>query len=87
MRHSSVLALTILPWLTSLCFSQSIGDVPGVVINQIPAPGLFDQLLGRARYVSDPAIVVLPNGDYLASHARFNPSSSIVSTGPTLPTQ
>jgi hypothetical protein len=58
---------------------QNHASVPGVIINEIPAPSA----LLNAIYVSDPSIVVLSNGDYLASHAQFGNGSGSESNGLT----
>jgi hypothetical protein len=52
--------------------TQSLTDCPGVVVSQIPTPSLnfFGSLINRV-YVADPCILVLSDGDYLASHALF----------------
>ena len=43
-------------------------DVPGVVINHIPASSQI--------YIGSPGIAVLPNGDYIAKHDQFGPRST-----------
>ena len=48
---------------------------PGVVIDHEPAAG--------ARYVGSPSIVILPNGDYLASHDFFGRGSTQSTSGVT----
>jgi hypothetical protein len=40
---------------------------PGTVIDHIPA--------SRVRYIGSPSITVLPNGEYIAAHDIFGPSS------------
>lgn len=52
-------------------------------MSEIPAP---DQFLGvpiNPIYVSDPCILVLSNGDYLASHAQFGSASGSSTSGTT----
>ena len=43
-------------------------DVPGVVINYIPA--------SSKTYVGSPGIAVLPDGHYIAKHDEFGPGST-----------
>lgn len=43
-------------------------DVPGVIINHIPA--------STQIYIGSPGIAVLPNGDYIAKHDQFGPRST-----------
>lgn len=69
--------LCLLAWLglqlvpaTQLA-AQSYTNVPGMLLDEVPAPSVMDQILGNDKYVSDPEILVLPNGDYLACHAQF----------------
>ena len=45
--------------------------VPGKVIYYTPAPSLWDLYMGNEKYTSDPEIVVLPNGWYVACHNTF----------------
>jgi len=42
--------------------------VPGVVVDHLPAAGKL--------FIGSPSIVVLPNGDYVASHDFFGPAST-----------
>ncbi len=42
-------------------------DVPGVVIDHIPA--------SEGRYIGSPGLAILPSGDYIASHDEFGPKS------------
>jgi hypothetical protein len=43
-------------------------EPPGVVISHSPA--------SSGRYIGSPSIVILPNGDYVASHDYFGPKSN-----------
>jgi photosystem II stability/assembly factor-like uncharacterized protein len=54
-----------------------------VIISEVPAP---TQILGdpiNPRYVSDPCILVLSNGHYLAAHALFGSASGSETNGRT----
>jgi hypothetical protein len=42
--------------------------VPGVEVNHIPA--------STKTYIGSPSICILPNGDYVATHDHFGPSST-----------
>jgi hypothetical protein len=42
--------------------------VPGIVVDHIPATS--------KTYIGSPGICILPNGDYIASHDHFGPSST-----------
>jgi len=48
--------------------AASAEDVPGVVINHIPA--------SSKTYIGSPGIAVLPNGHYIAKHDEFGPGST-----------
>ena len=54
--------LFLSPWL-----SLTAPAPPGVVIDHEPAT--------TGRYIGSPSIVILPNGDYVASHDFFGPKS------------
>lgn len=56
--------------LTKRSFAASVdfSNVPGVVIDHIPAD--------FQRYIGSPSIAVLPSGDYIASHDIFGPGST-----------
>lgn len=47
--------------------SSALAKVPGVVIDHSPA--------ASGRYIGSPSLVILPDGDYLASHDFFGPKS------------
>ena len=51
----------------SAIHSGAPAKVPGVVIDHSPA--------ASGRYIGSPSIVILPDGDYLASHDFFGPKS------------
>ena len=63
-RTTRLAAILMLSWLTTAGAEQ----VPGVVINYIPASSQV--------YVGSPGIAVLPGGDYLAKHDEFGPRST-----------
>src|SRR6476646_1794832 len=54
--------LLLAPWL-----SLAAPAPPGVVIDHEPAK--------TGRYIGSPSIVILPDGDYVASHDFFGPKS------------
>lgn len=54
--------------LFCLLVVTAIAAPPGVVINHSPA--------ASGLYIGSPSIVILPNGDYLASHDFFGPESA-----------
>ena len=54
---------------------QSV-DVPGVVVNHVPA--------STETYPSSPSICILPDGEYVASHDLFGPKSTEWDLGLTL---
>jgi autotransporter-associated beta strand protein len=66
----------------NLC-AQSPAACPGVIINEVPAPSQFFGNPINPRYVSDPCILVLSNGDYLAAHALFGSGSGAATSGRT----
>ncbi len=49
---------------------------PGVVISYEPAPSPLDVLFNDDVYIADCEIVVLPNGNYVASHSYFGGGST-----------
>jgi len=49
-----------------VCYAQE--TPPGVVISHLPGNG--------GKYIGSPSICILPNGDYVASHDEFGPSSN-----------
>ena len=51
--------------------AYDLGLVPGEVIYYTPSPSPFNALIGNEKYTSDPEIIVLPNGWYLACHNTF----------------
>lgn len=66
----------------TLC-AQSPSDCPGVIINEVPAPSQFFRNPINPTYVSDPCILVLSHGDYLAAHALFGSGSGAATSGRT----
>ena len=50
-------------------------QLPGVVINHIPAH--------LNRFIGSPSICIMPNGDYIASHDEFGPTSTEFKSGIT----
>jgi len=69
-----VLVLLAVPVLSTPSFAQNYGACPGVIVNEITS---------YLVYTSDPCILVLSNGDYLASHAQFGALSGSDSSGRT----
>ena len=68
MKHSKA-ARSALVACISLGSAMALAeDVPGVVINYIPASSRV--------YVGSPGIAVLPNGHYIAKHDEFGPGST-----------
>ena len=63
------------PWKTATSGPEPVVP-PGVVINHSPA--------WTGLYVGSPAIAVLPNGDYVASHDFFGPKSNSTKSAPSL---
>lgn len=63
--------------------AQSLEDVPGVVVHQMPVPSAWDRFCGRAVYTASPSIVVTPKGDYLISSNPFGSGSEADISGTT----
>lgn len=61
-------ALLVLGSATALAAEAPPAQVPGVVIDHVPA--------ASGLYVGSPSLAVLPNGDYVASHDYFGPKSN-----------
>ena len=60
-----VLLLCACPTLTARAIEYPHQDIPGVVIDYSPA--------ASGKYIGCPAIAILPNGSYVASHTFFWP--------------
>src|SRR5690625_410618 len=54
-----------------LCTVKAQQKVPGVVVDYQPA--------SSKKYIGSPSLIVLPNGNYIASHDVFGPNSSSIS--------
>ncbi len=54
--------------LTHYSLAQKFSHVPGTVVCYQPA--------STQKYIGSPSLVILPNGDYVASHDFFGPQSS-----------
>jgi hypothetical protein len=67
-------------WLTFFCFGQASNGVrptvPGTVIAHLPA--------SSGQFIGSPSIVILTNGDYLASHDIFGPNSGSTNCATTV---
>ncbi|MDQ8193686.1 sialidase family protein [Coraliomargarita sp. SDUM461004] len=72
--------MSILSLVGHEIFGQSHAAVPGVIINEITSPRWS---FLNAVYVSDPSLLVLSNGDYLASHAQFGNGAGSAESGQT----
>jgi autotransporter-associated beta strand protein len=87
-RHSRLLLPSLAVVVSGALGSQSLwaqtpANCPGVIISEVPAP---TQIFGNPinpRYVSDPCILVLSNGHYLATHALFGSASGSDTNGRT----
>ncbi len=55
-------------FLSLLFVAEALAGVPGIVIDHSPA--------SSGLYIGSPSIVILKNGDYLASHDFFGPKSA-----------
>ncbi len=65
------------------CLAPTVGRgapnfalAPGVVISYRASPSSLDVLFGNDVYIADSDIVVLPNGNYIASHSYFGSGST-----------
>jgi len=73
-RNMSWLIVTVIASVLSIAVRAANGDggdfskVPGVVIDHSPA--------SSGLYIGSPSILILGNGDYLASHDVFGPKSN-----------
>lgn len=56
----------------SFAYGQNFSDVPGVVISHLPK--------STGNYLGSPSIVILPNGNYIASHDVFGRGPTPVHT-------
>lgn len=64
----SVKGIVLLFLLSSGCARSQSEQVPGVIVDYIPA--------SSETYIGSPSICILPNGDYIASHDHFGPAST-----------
>jgi len=64
-------------------YAQSLEDVPGTVVHQLPIPSLWERVRGRAVYTASPSIVVAPTGEYLISSNLFGRGSKAHVSGTT----
>ncbi|MGN6724712.1 MAG: sialidase family protein [Tepidisphaeraceae bacterium] len=70
-----IAAVAITAYAGAFCSAAAYSSVPGSVIDHLPA--------GGGVYVGSPALAVLPDGTYIASHDLFGPSSTAPSVGVT----
>jgi len=75
--------LLVLVSLSPAALGQSMDDVPGVVVSHEPSPTWWDILTGNEVYISSPAIVVMPNGDYIMAHDLFGSGADADESGTT----
>lgn len=64
----TLIGLVLLLGALNAWAAQASGQVPGVVIDHIPA--------SSGLYIGSPSLAVLPDGDYVASHDFFGPKSA-----------
>ncbi len=61
-------AVVLLLTLFNSAASGKRGKVPGVVVDHLPA--------SAKTFIGSPSLVILPNGDYVASHDYFGPATT-----------
>lgn len=71
-----VTLLLVLTSLGSVAYGQTLSNVPGVVLD-------YRTDSSKSYFFSDPEIVVLPNGDYVAAHALAGSASNSATSGTT----
>lgn len=76
MRNTIFLLIFLLTNLTNMSIAQKFPHVPGTVVAYQPT--------ATEKYIGSPSLVILPNGDYLASHDFFGPQSSEWQQGETV---
>ena len=64
-KNSTFILILIVIFVSA---SAQSGQVPGVVVNYMPAH--------TKVYIGSPSICILPNGDYVTSHDHFGPGST-----------
>ena len=83
LRMAYLFSFAVLPCL-QVASAQDFSGVPGVVINHLNPPTPLEKLLNiNEHYVTDPSIVVMPNGDYIASHSEFDSGTTATTHGKT----
>ncbi|MBS3776462.1 MAG: hypothetical protein KGY70_14800, partial [Bacteroidales bacterium] len=65
MKKITILLFVIIAMNTPSWAQSYNPEAPGVVINHSPA--------SSGKYIGSPSLVVMPNGDYIASHDYFGP--------------
>ena len=65
---------------SELC-AADFSNVPGVKISHIDPPSLLDIFFQNVRYIADPSITIMPNGDYIASRSEFGSGSTATTSG------
>lgn len=78
-----IASFILLSCTVSSSAQEYLDSVPGEVISYIESPTRLFGIAWNPVYISDPSIVVLPNGDYIASHARFGWGSNSSDYGET----
>jgi len=68
MKTSSFILRLVFLAALSLQLAGQGNQVPGVIVNHIPA--------SAKTYIGSPSVCILPNGDYVASHDHFGPGST-----------
>ena len=63
-----ILLVSCLAVMVNISTAQKFAQVPGTVVCYQPA--------STEKYIGSPSLVILPNGDYVASHDFFGPQSS-----------
>lgn len=67
-KFNKIAVVLLLVLVISTSARAQFSEVPGVVVNHIPAQ--------TGVYIGSPGICILPNGDYVASHDHFGPNST-----------
>lgn len=72
----ALILLALLAALNCSAHDARWSDVPGMVIDHSPA--------SSGQFIGSPSLVILTNGDYLASHDFFGPKSGCARSGTTV---
>lgn len=64
-------------------YAQDFSQVPGVKISHTSPPSFWDVITLNKRFIADPSITIMPNGDYIATRSEFGNGTTASTSGKT----